>query len=1243
MKGKAALLVLGVFLLSLWCGGPAWAQVTTGTVFGTVKDAQGGVLPGATVVLTSESRGTKIAPVVTNATGDFVVPNVASDTYTVEVTMPSFKTLLRRGVPVSGGDRVALGSLVLEVGELTETVQVRAEAPLVQASSGERSYVTNSVQIENLPLATSRNFALMASFAPGISGTSRLGGGGGTNIVMDGVSVMDTGNNSQMLQLNVEAIGEVKMLTANYQAEYGRSSGLQILAVTKSGTNQFRGSLYEYKRNSKWDTNTWVNQKNGDPKAVSKQDDWGYLIGGPIGKPGGNNKLFFFYSHEFRPRTGGGAISRFRVPTALERQGNFSQTRDNTGNLFPYIRDYTTGLPCSAADTRGCFQDGGALGKIPASRLYAPGVAILNNPFWPLPNHDQKVGENYNYEVKQPNTKTPSYQPSVRLDYQPTSTLRFTGKFNGQNNGTYISGPFGAGWLPGYNDQIRSAPGYDWVTTWAVTGDWSINGTTFLEATYGRARNYLAGMYVNDSTNVNNIGLGGLPLLYPDARQIDQNYFGAQVLNSYKPAWYKDGTILLPPNWAWGNRIGCATTNNNAVAAPCIPNLQYPNALNTNSTYDAAVNLTKVKGRHSFKAGFYLTHSFKAQNINIAMGALPFKSEMNFSEDSNNPYDAQFGYANAALGILSTYYQQSKFVEGNYVYANREWYIQDNWKATNRLTLDYGLRFANFQPQYDKYEHAANFFPEKWSLANAPTLYVPGCPGGVYPCQTTRQAMDPRTGQLMGAGSAALIGFLVPGTGDPYQALIQQGQQGTTKYGYEWPAVVLAPRFGAAYDLLGNQTVILRGGAGIFHDRMQSDTVQNLVSDPPFSKGVTLKYVRLQDLTPGQTGPSPAPKIFTYRYEAGIPTSFQWVVGTQLALPWSSSLDLSYVGQHAWNQMNPYVGIADLNAVDIGAAFLTQNQDRTRTANPTPGQNALVQDLMRGYRGYAAMSFQDAFYERTYHSLQGSFSRRMAKGVQAGLSWTWSLSDRGSTNLMPRYQHDANGQVSLRDDWEQYVELMGNQGTPKHILTGNWVWDFPNLSYGNGAGTRVLAAVLNDWLFSGVFRFTTGQPYSIGYTYFSNGSNVNLTGSPDYPARIRIVGNASSLVGCSSNQYGQFDTSAFAGPTTGSVGLESGQNYMDGCNDHTFDLSLQRNIRLGGNRRLQFRVDAYNAFNTVVYSGRSTGVQYNSPTDQTVRNSQYNADGSVNSARLTPRTAGFGAVTAAQAMRSIQISFRFMF
>src|SRR4026207_2257713 len=244
----AAALALAVFSAL-----PASAQITTGNVLGTIKDAQGGVVPGATVVLISETKGTKSAPVVTNAAGDYVFPNVAADTYTVEVSMEGFKTVRRTGVSVSGGDRIAVGSLVLDVGGTAETVNVTAESPLVQASSGERSFAITTSSVENLPLST-RNFASLTQLTPGVTGTTtRLGGGGPNNIMMDGGSTMDTGDNGQMLQMNVEAIAEVKVLTSGYQAEYGRSSGLQITAVTKGGTNRLRGSLHEREGHSGWD------------------------------------------------------------------------------------------------------------------------------------------------------------------------------------------------------------------------------------------------------------------------------------------------------------------------------------------------------------------------------------------------------------------------------------------------------------------------------------------------------------------------------------------------------------------------------------------------------------------------------------------------------------------------------------------------------------------------------------------------------------------------------------------------------------------------------------------------------------------------------------------------------------------------------------------------------------------------------------------------------------------------------
>ena len=372
MKVLAGKVTLALVALALALGvAPVSAQITTGTVAGSVKDSQGGVIPGATVVLISEARGTRSVPVVTNATGDFVFPNITPDTYTVEVTMSGFRTLRRAGVAVSGGERVSIPALTIEPGGASETVNVTAETPLIQAQSGERSFAVTSAQIDNLPLSGNRNFAALAGLTPGVTGTNRIGGGGQNNIMMDGISAMDTGNNGQMLQMNVESIAEVKVLAQGYQAEYGRSSGLQITAVTKSGTNRFHGSVYDIEDNSDWNSNSWVNEKNGNPKTVSKARTWGYSIGGPAGKPGGSNKLFFFYSHEYRPSKTGGNINRFRVPTALERAGDFSQSKDNNGNAIPQLLDPITRAPYPG-------------NVIPASSFYATGQAILNR--YPLPN-----------------------------------------------------------------------------------------------------------------------------------------------------------------------------------------------------------------------------------------------------------------------------------------------------------------------------------------------------------------------------------------------------------------------------------------------------------------------------------------------------------------------------------------------------------------------------------------------------------------------------------------------------------------------------------------------------------------------------------------------------------------------------------------------------------------------------------------------------------------------------------------
>jgi hypothetical protein len=353
-----ALAIALLFVLAV----SAAAQGVTGTITGTVKDAQGGVIPGATATLISDTRGTTSAPVISNSSRRFRVP----ERHRRYLHDPDRDAVVSHAAAIwsvrQPGSIVALGSITIEIGGTAEVLTVKAETPIVQTASGERSFTVSTESVSNLPLAN-RTFDSLLSLAPGVVVTpgaldpaARVGGGGGSNYMLDGATAMDPGINRPATRISVESLAEVKVVTSSYQAEYARSAGLQINAVTKSGTNQFRGSLYEVFRNSDWNATRKTNILNGDPKPLVDQKDYGFSVGGPVGRPGGENKLFFYFNLEFNPRTFGGDVNRYRVPTLLERQGDFSQSRDNNGNLYPFIKDPLIAGTCSAADTRACFR-----------------------------------------------------------------------------------------------------------------------------------------------------------------------------------------------------------------------------------------------------------------------------------------------------------------------------------------------------------------------------------------------------------------------------------------------------------------------------------------------------------------------------------------------------------------------------------------------------------------------------------------------------------------------------------------------------------------------------------------------------------------------------------------------------------------------------------------------------------------------------------------------------------------------
>ena len=340
MKRFRGVLAFLTLALAVWTPGLAHAQGLSGQIGGSVVDNSKGAVPGATVTVRNTATAVT-RDVVTDSEGLFVFTNLFAGTYDLRVTLTGFRSYEQKGLVLSATERLAVPPITLEVGGVEEVVTVEASALRAQTQSGERSGTIRADEIEGTQLR-GRDFLGLLQGMPGVVDTNVRNAPGwnaflGTQInglsdqfmgmSYDGVSSKDTGfGAANYVTPSLDSIAEVKVLTQGYQAEFGRSSGLQISAVTKSGTNQYRGSRDDIERNSDWNANSWVNEQNGDPKPVSKQRDWGYTLGGPVGKPGGANRLFFFYSHEYRPRETGGAINRFRVPTALERQGNFAQT-----------------------------------------------------------------------------------------------------------------------------------------------------------------------------------------------------------------------------------------------------------------------------------------------------------------------------------------------------------------------------------------------------------------------------------------------------------------------------------------------------------------------------------------------------------------------------------------------------------------------------------------------------------------------------------------------------------------------------------------------------------------------------------------------------------------------------------------------------------------------------------------------------------------------------------------------------
>jgi hypothetical protein len=1137
---------------------------------------------------------------VTDREGDFAFPHVRPDTYALTVARNGFKTTVVTRAVVNANDRFSAGILTMEVGDVRESVTVVARVSPLQSTSGERSYTLEGTAIGNIAV-NGRSFFGLVGLVPGVlpnAGFPRdtpapTDAAGFTangqrpnsnNVTVDGITSIDTGNNGgNMATTNLDAVAEFKVLTSSYQAEFGRAMGGQVQVVTKSGTQDFTGSAYWYGRRSGWDANTWINNRAGTAKPDTARNDFGYTLGGPVYIPGRFNedrtKLFFFFSQEFQRRQDPTTERRVTVPTALERQGDFSQSRDANGNPFPYVRDTTIGLPCSASDTRGCFRDGGVLGRIPPDRLYEHTLAALG--LFPLPNVEGQAG--YNFSSQAP-ADQPRHEELLRLDFHPSDRWRLAGRYMESKDGQEL--PYGPPEAVGVFSNVPvvagrlDRPAYNWM----VSANGILATGTALEVGVGSAHNSIDIYSTNESLTKSAAGLSGLPLLYPDAVQSD-----------------------LPPSLIFGG---------GRVGNPVVLLTSQGPFTNFNTTYDAIANLTSVLGAHVVKAGLFYQRSKKDQSA-----FADYNGFVLFNNNANSPLDSGHPFANAALGVYETFRQASAYRKAKWRYTNVEWYFQDNWKVDRRLNLDYGVRFYSMTPQWDVSGQASNFLPERYDPGRAARLLTPVCIGA-YPCSgSNRRGMDPsligiETPTVGNTVAEPLIGRVVPGSGDRFNGAFQAGrgieETLTTGSGFR-----ISPRIGFAYDVSGKQSAVVRGSFGIFYDRPQGNMVFNLINNPPGISVEQLTWGGFPDVA--TSVPLNAPINLTPTQHAWeLPKVYSWNVGAQTRLPGALTLDVAYVG----SESRRLPQVVQKNAVPFGAAFQPENQDPTRAPSPTPGATALPADFMRPYGGYGNIGMIEYNAFSNYHALQASLDRRFDRGLLVGVSYTWSkalgVADFDGSTGRP------DGEEANRRANYSYLGF-----DRPHNLVVSFVYQTPRV--GRGA----VGALANGWQVSGVYRWTSGTPYAITFNIPGIGA-ANLTGSdPGQNARIVVMGDPGD--GWSGDPYRQIDTSAFAPPQPGSLGFESARYFLHGPPISNLDLSISKSISPGGKRRIEVRLDAFNVLNHTQFTGVNSQANFESLTDPRITNLPFDQAGNL----VNPN--GFGTVNGVRSPRQLQIVARVAF
>jgi hypothetical protein len=1204
----------------------AFAQ-NSGSITGTVKDSGGGVVPGVTVTVTDQDTAFR-ATTSTNAEGNFVFPQLPPGTFTVAAEAKGFKKSESKDVILPLNTKIGVGDIVLQVGSATDTVTVEANAGTVQlqGESGERSDIVTNRDIRDIGL-NGLNIVDMMKFIPGVNVSALVANAASTvtNITgsfqvngtrsleheytLDGITNLNLGNNTgALVSVNPDALEEVKILTSNYQAEYGRSGGGVIALTTRGGTNEYHGGGGYYRRHDSMNADSYFNDlrggsANGFPRPIYRYNYYGWNFGGPVFIPHlvhGKNKLFFFASQEYYkqlvPLTNPQNYN-IRVPTALERTGDFSKSVDGSGKAITII-DPTTGV---------AFPNN----AIPTNRIYAPGQAILNF----LPPSNTTVGGNaYNY-TSQLASSYPRSETILRGDWVINDSTRMSVR-----------------WAYNHDDQ-KFAYGTTTATwNWPLTITDRRNGPGSVPS-ISLTKNF-GPTWVNEF--VFGVGRGGVSIS-PEGDAASRAVTGINTPMLYPAA----NTANLIPSLTFGGIASVSQIVNTSVFGPFDQRFLI---------WQIMDSLTKVHGGHVFKMGFYFQSASNASNNQTHV-----QSDIDFTNNGSNPLNTGYSFANAMLGVYNSYTQANAKPYQNYLYHDVSGYVQDTWKVNQRLTLDLGVRFSWFQPVHNTSGDGAYFNPAAFDPTQAMRIYRPVCVGAST-CSSggaTYRAIDPAT-----TGAATLadtmpgyyVGKLVANSGNIYDGM-SLVSKGYPSGGVITPKILPQPRLGFAYDVAGNHKTVVRGGFGITIDRYESGLTGFGASNPPLVLQPTLQYGYLSDIQPGGSGLLSPLSITGVTENMSFPHVYSYSIGVQRDIGGGTVVDVSYVGSKSRDLPRK----TNLNTPPYGTTFTAAAQDPTKFANGVipateanlpsiysaaglsfSGANILGTDFLRPYQGYSDITWYAFDAQANYNSLQAAVNRKFSQGVTFGIAYTLSktmttISDDGTFTRLVNPALD--------------YQLAAFDRT--HYLVGNFVWDLPKGSRLFG-GNKAAGVILDHWVFTGVTTLASGQPADVGLSISGQDAGNRLLGSP---TSGNLSGQQPRFLLVGSPQTGStINETALVVPGLNNTGPYP-RTYLRYPWIANQDLSVFKNITLGGDgkRYIQLRVEAFNALNHPQLSGYNLTSNVTNGAGQTGNSIFGNFTGLTASNNLRP--AGntsvlgnyFGEPNAAQNMRVIQLAVKFYF